>query len=77
MVVAVVGLKDAIAGSTVSDDKEMQTFEKIVHYSDPVVTIAVEANPHQTSRGSSKPSGSSRRPDRVSWSRSIRKRAST
>src|SRR2546427_3086939 len=42
-VVAVVGLKDAIAGSTVSDDKEMQTFEKIVHYSDPVVTIAVEA----------------------------------
>ncbi|HKW42670.1 MAG TPA: elongation factor EF-2 [Thermoplasmata archaeon] len=42
-VVAVVGLKDAIAGSTVSDDKEMQSFEKIVHYSDPVVTIAVEA----------------------------------
>src|SRR2546428_639520 len=42
-VVAVVGLKDAIAGSTVSDDKEIQTFEKIVHYSDPVVTIAVEA----------------------------------
>ena len=42
-VVAVVGLRDAIAGSTVSDDKEMQSFEKIVHYSDPVVTIAVEA----------------------------------
>src|SRR5213594_416593 len=42
-VVAVVGLKDAIAGSTVSDDKEMQPFERIVHYSDPVVTIAVEA----------------------------------
>src|SRR5207302_1808356 len=42
-VVAVVGLKDAIAGSTVSDDKDMQPFEKIVHYSDPVVTIAVEA----------------------------------
>src|SRR5437667_7715861 len=41
-VVAVVGLKDAIAGSTVSDDKDMQLFEKIVHYSDPVVTIAVE-----------------------------------
>src|SRR5947207_2130036 len=36
-------LKDAIAGSTVSDDKDMQSFEKIVHYSDPVVTIAVEA----------------------------------
>src|SRR3990172_755604 len=32
-VVAVVGLKDAIAGSTVSDDREMQPFEKIVHYS--------------------------------------------
>src|SRR5207247_2179936 len=42
-VVAVVGVKDAIAGSTVSDDKDMQSFEKIVHYSDPVVTIAVEA----------------------------------
>ncbi len=42
-VVAVVGLRDAVAGSTVSDDKEMQPFEKIVHYSDPVVTIAVEA----------------------------------
>ncbi len=42
-VVAVVGLRDAVAGSTVSDDKEMQAFEKIVHYSDPVVTIAVEA----------------------------------
>jgi len=42
-VVAVVGLRDAVAGSTVSDDKEMQPFEKIVHYSDPVVTVAVEA----------------------------------
>ncbi len=42
-VVAVVGLRDAVAGSTVSDDKEMQPFEKIVHYSEPVVTIAVEA----------------------------------
>jgi len=42
-VVAVVGLRDAIAGSTVSDDQEMQSFEKIVHYSDPVVTVAVEA----------------------------------
>jgi elongation factor 2 len=42
-VVAVVGLRDAIAGSTVSDDKEMQPFEKMVHYSDPVVTVAVEA----------------------------------
>jgi len=42
-VVAVVGLKDAVAGSTVSDDQNMQPFEKIVHYSEPVVTVAVEA----------------------------------
>jgi elongation factor 2 len=42
-VVAVVGLRDAVAGSTVSDDKDMQSFEKIVHYSEPVVTVAVEA----------------------------------
>src|SRR3990172_4307767 len=33
-VVAVVGLRDAIAGSTVSDDKDMQPFEPIVHYSE-------------------------------------------
>jgi elongation factor 2 len=46
-VVAVVGLKDAIAGSTVSDDKEMQPFEAIVHYSDPVVTMAIEAKSTQ------------------------------
>jgi elongation factor 2 len=42
-VVAVVGLRDAIAGSTVSDDKAMQPFEPIVHYSEPVVTVAIEA----------------------------------
>ena len=42
-VVAVSGLKDAIAGSTVSSDPEMASFEKIVHYSDPVVTMAIEA----------------------------------
>jgi len=42
-VVAVIGLKDAIAGSTVSDDKAMQPFEPIVHYSEPVVTVAIEA----------------------------------
>src|SRR2546425_433218 len=46
-VVAVVGLKDAIAGSTVSDDKDMQPFEAIVHYSDPVVTMAIEAKSTQ------------------------------
>src|SRR2546427_6867965 len=42
-VVAAIGLKDAIAGSTVSDDKAMQAFEPIVHYSEPVVTVAIEA----------------------------------
>ncbi|HEX9908895.1 MAG TPA: elongation factor EF-2 [Thermoplasmata archaeon] len=42
-VVAVSGLKDAIAGSTVSSDPEMAPFEKMVHYSDPVVTVAIEA----------------------------------
>src|SRR6267143_4185727 len=46
-VVAVVGLKDAIAGSTVSDNKDMQPFEAIVHYSDPVVTMAIEAKSTQ------------------------------
>src|SRR5213592_4711070 len=39
-VVAVVRLKDAIAGSMVSDKKEMQPSEAIVHSSDPVVTMA-------------------------------------
>ena len=42
-VVAVAGLKDAVAGSTVSSDPTMPAFEKIVHYSDPVVTVAIEA----------------------------------
>ncbi len=42
-VVAIAGLKDAIAGSTVSSDPAMLPFEKIVHYSDPVVTVAIEA----------------------------------
>ena len=42
-VVAVSGLKDAIAGSTVSSDPALASFEKIVHYSDPVVTVAIEA----------------------------------
>ncbi|MGQ0535344.1 MAG: elongation factor EF-2 [Methanobacteriota archaeon] len=40
---AVVGLKDAIAGSTVSSLPDMTPFEKIVHLSEPVVTVAVEA----------------------------------
>lgn len=42
-IVAVSGLKDAIAGSTVSSDPNMEAFERIVHYSEPVVTVAIEA----------------------------------
>ncbi len=42
-IVAVQGIRDAIAGSTVSSDAEMEPFEKIVHVSEPVVTVAVEA----------------------------------
>ncbi|MEF8879389.1 MAG: elongation factor EF-2 [Candidatus Thermoplasmatota archaeon] len=42
-VAAVTGIKDAIAGSTVSSEEEMEPFEKIVHVSEPVVTVAVEA----------------------------------
>ncbi len=42
-IVAVAGLKDAMAGSTVSSDKAMESFEKITHYSEPVVTVAIEA----------------------------------
>jgi elongation factor 2 len=42
-IVAVTGLKDAIAGSTVSTIKDMEPFEKMSHYSEPVVTKAIEA----------------------------------
>lgn len=42
-IVAAYGLKDAIAGSTVSSDQDMEAFEKIVHYSEPVMTVAIEA----------------------------------
>jgi elongation factor 2 len=42
-IVAVAGLKDAIAGSTVSSDRNMEPFEKITHYTEPVVTVAIEA----------------------------------
>jgi len=42
-IVAVTGLKDAIAGSTVSSKKEMEPFERMIHYSEPVVTVALEA----------------------------------
>ena len=42
-IVMVTGIKDAIAGSTVSGDPDIHPFEKIVHISEPVVTVAVEA----------------------------------
>ena len=42
-VVAATGIKDAIAGSTIADDSETEPFERIVHISEPVVTVAVEA----------------------------------
>jgi len=42
-IVAVAGLKDAIAGSTVTSNKDMEPFEKITHYTEPVVTVAIEA----------------------------------
>ncbi|MCK5030101.1 MAG: elongation factor EF-2 [Thermoplasmatales archaeon] len=42
-IVAVTGIRDAIAGCTVTDDPESEPFERIVHVSDPVVTVAVEA----------------------------------
>jgi len=42
-IVAVTGIKDAIAGSTVTADSEAEPFERIVHVSEPVVTVAVEA----------------------------------
>ena len=42
-IVAATGLKDAVAGSTVSDNPNAEPFERIVHISEPVVTVAVEA----------------------------------
>lgn len=42
-IVAVTGIHDAIAGSTVTGDPDAEPFERIVHVSEPVVTIAVEA----------------------------------
>ena len=42
-IIAVSGLRDAQSGSTISSNKEMTPFERIVHNSDPVVTTAIEA----------------------------------
>ncbi len=42
-IVAVVGLRDAIAGSTCSTIENFEPFEAIKHISEPVVTMAIEA----------------------------------
>lgn len=42
-IVAVTGLRDAIAGSTVTSEEDMEAFEQIKHISEPVVTVKVEA----------------------------------
>ncbi|MDH7593746.1 MAG: elongation factor EF-2 [Methanomicrobiales archaeon] len=42
-IAAVTGLRDAIVGSTVTNLKEMTPFESLKHYSEPVMTVAVEA----------------------------------
>ncbi len=42
-IAAVTGLKDAIVGSTVTTLMEMAPFESLKHYSEPVMTVAVEA----------------------------------
>ncbi len=42
-IAAVVGLKSATAGSTVASIQDMDLFEPMVHYTEPVVTLAIEA----------------------------------
>ncbi|MCK8518789.1 elongation factor EF-2 [Methanoculleus sp. 7T] len=42
-IAAVTGLKDAIVGSTVTTLVDMTPFESLKHYSEPVMTVAVEA----------------------------------
>ena len=42
-IAAVTGLRDAIVGSTVTSLMEMTPFESLKHYSEPVMTVAVEA----------------------------------
>jgi elongation factor 2 len=42
-IAAVTGLKDAIVGSTVTNLREITPFESLKHYSEPVMTVAVEA----------------------------------
>ncbi|MCD6461598.1 MAG: elongation factor EF-2 [Thermoplasmata archaeon] len=42
-IAAVNGLKDAIAGSTVTSDPTAEAFEQMKHVSEPVVTVSIEA----------------------------------
>jgi elongation factor 2 len=42
-IAAVTGLKDAVVGSTVTTLHDMTPFESLKHYSEPVMTVAVEA----------------------------------
>ncbi len=42
-IVAVIGLRDAVAGSSCSNLEDFTPFESIKHYSEPVVTMAIEA----------------------------------
>jgi elongation factor 2 len=42
-IAAVTGLRDAMVGSTVTTLMEMTPFESLKHYSEPVMTVAVEA----------------------------------
>ena len=42
-IAAVTGLRDAMVGSTVTSLMEMAPFESLKHYSEPVMTVAVEA----------------------------------
>jgi elongation factor 2 len=42
-IVALVGLKDVVAGSTCTNLEDFEPFESIVHISEPVVTMAIEA----------------------------------
>ncbi len=42
-IAAVTGLRDAVVGSTVSNLLEITPFESLKHYSEPVMTVAVEA----------------------------------
>jgi len=43
-IAALTGIRSAAAGVTLSRDKDFTPFEAIRHYSDPVVTVAVEPN---------------------------------